>query len=321
MPSSPKSKLVEKANLHPRNLHRSPYDFELLTRAYPALKHFVTHNLGQTETIDFTNPQAVIALNRSLLKQYYGINHWDIPAGYLCPPIPGRADYIHYLADVLAHSNGGKLPDGNRVKILDIGMGANCVYPLIGSSTYGWHFTGTDIDARALQAAKKNVSLNPSVSALIECRLQANSAHIFKGGVYPNELFDVSMCNPPFHASLKEAQAGTIKKWKNLDRSRQAPALLNFGGQKSELWYSGGEAGFIGRMIEESLLISHQCFWFTTLVSKKENLETINRALTRAKAVEIKTIPMSQGQKISRIVAWTFLNPAEQLTWRENRWA
>jgi 23S rRNA (adenine1618-N6)-methyltransferase len=321
MPLSSKSKSVEKANLHPRNLHRSPYDFELLTRAYPALKHFVTHNLGKIETIDFTDPQAVIALNRALLKQYYGVNHWDIPAGYLCPPIPGRADYIHYLADVLAQSNGSKLPDGYRVKILDIGMGANCVYPLIGSSTYGWHFTGTDIDARALQAAKENVLLNPSVSTLIECRLQANSAHIFKGCVYPNEPFDVSMCNPPFHASLKEAQAGTVKKWKNLNRSRQAPALLNFGGQKNELWYNGGEAGFIGRMIEESILISHQCFWFTTLVSKKENLEIINRALTRAKAVEIKTIPMSQGQKISRIVAWTFLNPAEQLTWRENRWA
>jgi 23S rRNA (adenine1618-N6)-methyltransferase len=321
MPLNSKPKPAEKANLHPRNLHRSAYDFALLTQAYPQLKAFIIRNPHQTETVDFTDPKAVIALNKALLKQFYGVNHWDIPAGYLCPPIPGRADYVHYLADVLAESNDGALPAGKQIKVLDIGTGANCVYPLIGASSYGWHFTGTDVDATAIQAAKKNASLNPSVSGLIDCRLQTNSAHIFKGVIKPTEFFDITMCNPPFHASLKEAQAGTVKKWKNLDRSRQAPALLNFGGQKGELWYNGGEAGFISRMIEESAFIPHQCYWFTTLVSKKENLEGIYRALRRAKAVEVKTIPMSQGQKVSRIVAWTFLTEAGQLAWKSKGWA
>ena len=66
------------------------------------------------ESVDFANPAAVKALNRALLRQDYGLDYWDIPAGYLCPPIPGRADYVHYLADLLAADRGGGAPRHGR---------------------------------------------------------------------------------------------------------------------------------------------------------------------------------------------------------------
>jgi 23S rRNA (adenine1618-N6)-methyltransferase len=43
------------------------------------------------------------------------------------PSIPGRADYIHYIADLLAESNNGIIPR-SWDQGLDIGIGANCIY-------------------------------------------------------------------------------------------------------------------------------------------------------------------------------------------------
>ena len=91
----------KKGELHRRNKHNGQYDFPLLMGNYPPLKRFVSLNPLGTQTINFFNPQAVKALNKALLVTYYGIRYWDIPKQYLCPPIPGRADYIHYIADLI----------------------------------------------------------------------------------------------------------------------------------------------------------------------------------------------------------------------------
>ena len=137
----------EKPQLHPRNKHRGRYDFEKLTESNPELAPYVKLNPHNDLSIDFFNPDAVKMLNKALLKQYYDIANWDIPSHYLCPPIPGRADYIHHIADLLGSCNKGNIPSGNKIKCLDIGVGANCIYPLIGNKEYGWSFIGCDIDA------------------------------------------------------------------------------------------------------------------------------------------------------------------------------
>jgi 23S rRNA (adenine1618-N6)-methyltransferase len=73
-------------------------------------------------------------------------------------------------------------------------------------------------------------------------------------------------------------------------------------------------------MVEQSKLVAHQCLWFSTLVSKKDTLPIIYKALKKENALDIRTISMTHGQKVSRIVAWTFLTPAEQATWRKEFW-
>ena len=319
MSLEPKQKPPEKENLHPRNSHRAGYDFKQLCKNSPALKQFVSLNQHNDESIDFSDPDAVKALNKALLKYFYGVEHWDIPDGYLCPPIPGRADYIHYVADILAGINNGDIPRGSKIQVLDIGMGANCVYPLIGSYVYDWQFVGTDIDPVAIRSAQNIVSLNKYFQDKIEFRTQANKAHIFSGMIRKDEGFDITICNPPFHASLQEAQISAAAKWKKLGLSKQATAL-NFGGQKTELWCYGGEAGFIRRMVEQSAAVARQCLWFSTLVSKKDTLPVIYKALKKVSALDVKTITMAHGQKVSRIVAWTFLTGAEQSDWRNKFW-
>ncbi|MBA2369515.1 MAG: 23S rRNA (adenine(1618)-N(6))-methyltransferase RlmF [Candidatus Protochlamydia sp.] len=290
----------QKTELHPRNRHRELYDFKQLIKTCPDLAKFIRANEYGNESINFANPMAVKMLNKAILKAFYNLT-WDIPEHYLCPPIPGRADYIHYVADLLAEFNGGVIPQGNTVSILDIGVGANCIYPLIGHTEYGWSFVGTDIDPLALSIANGIVKQN-NLTDSITLRLQKSRKNIFKGIVGDSSRFDVTMCNPPFHATLAEANAGTKRKWKNL---KVKTNVLNFGGQGNELWCPGGEAAFIKQIIEESVDI--KCHWFTTLVSKAESLSSIYNKLKNLKALDVRTINMGQGQKKSRIVAWTFI--------------
>lgn len=271
------------------------------------------------ESIDFADQQAVKALNKALLKYFYNIPQWDIPKDYLCPPIPGRSDYIHYVADLLGSSDKGRIPKGNKIKVLDIGMGANCIYPIIGHQEYGWDFVGSDIDPLSVEAAKRIVDANKALQGHIEPRLQQSRMATFRGIVGAKEEFDLTICNPPFHASLKEAEQGTRQKWRNLKGEAEVKHVLNFGGNKAELWCPGGERAFVEQMIVQSAQIPKKCLWFTSLVSKSANLRSIYNALINANAFEVRTVQMSQGQKISRFVAWTFHNDAEQAEWAK-RW-
>ncbi len=307
---------TEKVNLHPKNAHRFGYDFERLIATNPDLNQYVLINEFNTQTIDFSNPDAVKSLNKSILMQDYGIINWDLPKDYLCPPIPGRVDYIHYLADLLATKNNAIIPEGENVVGLDIGIGSNCIYPILGNSIYDWSFVGTDTDENAIQNCKKILEQNTKLIDAISLQLQIESRFIFKNIILPEDKFAFTICNPPFHNSQAEATKSSIRKVNNLSETRTKSPVLNFGGQNAELWCDGGEIGFITQMIYESAKYPLQVFWFTTLVSKKENLPNIYKTLTKVQAVEVKTIDMAQGQKTSRVVAWTFLSESQQKNWK-----
>ncbi|PKL17180.1 MAG: 23S rRNA (adenine(1618)-N(6))-methyltransferase RlmF [Spirochaetae bacterium HGW-Spirochaetae-5] len=309
-----------KTGLHPRNPHRSRYDFKSLIESCAGLSEFVFINPYEDESINFADPAAVKMLNMSLLKHFYDISYWDIPDNYLCPPVPGRADYIHYIADLLGSCSNGIIPRGQSVSILDIGTGANCIYPIIGTHEYGWRFTGTDIDTSSIDSAREIIDRNARITALVELRHQKSRERIFHGIIRKDEYFDAAICNPPFHSSPEEAADGTIRKLNNLKLKNASEPVLNFGGQNNELWTPGGEEAFINRMIEESSEFSRNCLWFTTLISKKTTLPGVYKLLKRVDAAEVRTIDMAQGQKISRIVAWTFMDKNQQREWADKRW-
>lgn len=312
-----------KPTLHKRSKHHGRYNLDDLAKALPRLQAFMGTNKYGDLSIDFFDPAAVKALNRALLKRYYGVKYWDVPSGYLCPPIPGRAEYIHNVADLLSDSQQithAKVPRGSNVRCLDIGVGANCIYPLIGQSEYGWSFVGSDIDDVALFNAEEIVGKNPKISNSIEIRRQANQDLILKGIARENEQFDLCICNPPFHSSQKEALSGTQRKLKNLKGQQVEDPILNFGGQNNELWCTGGEVAFIGKLIEESQLYAKQILWFTTLVSKESNLEGLTIKLASTQAEEVKVLPILLGNKKSRILAWTYLSKSQQKAWAKYKW-
>jgi len=311
---------AEKTRLHPRNKNRSRYDLEAFLKSNPKLSNHIKPNKYGTDSIDFSNPIAVKVLNKSLLHHYYGIEKWEFPNENLCPPIPGRADYIHYIADLLAEYNSGIIPEGEKVKCFDIGAGASCIYPIIGTTEYNWNFIASDINSKSISSSDKIIQSNPSLQGKIDCRLQENKNHVFYGILGKEEKIDISICNPPFHSSLEKAKEGTRRKIKNLSGKKTKNPKLNFAGIHQELICEGGEYKFITNMVRESRKFAKNCFWFTTLVSKKSNLKGIYKALQKSETFQVKTIPMGTGNKTTRIIAWTFLSRKEQEEWKEKRW-
>ncbi len=295
------------AGLHPRNLHQGRYDLLALSETVPELKEIIFTNAYGQLSIDFANPDAVKLLNKALLLHFYELSYWDIPEGYLCPPIPGRADYVHHVGDLLARDHDRKVPQGPEIRVLDIGTGANLIYPIVGTSLFGWNFVGTEIEFQALSNAAEIIAANSRLVDKVALRYQEDPLAIFKSVIEEGDYFELSICNPPFHESAEVAQQGSQRKIKNLKGSASSDPILNFGGQATELWTAGGEIGFIGRMIQESVTFQKQVGWFTVLVSKSAHLSYFQAQLEKVGVKSQRVIDMGQGNKRSRILAWSFL--------------
>ncbi len=288
-----------KDKLHPRSFHNQPYNFQELILKVPELKSFIVKNREGMDTLQFANPKAVYLLNKALLLHFYNLDFWNIPNQNLVPPIPGRADYMHYLADLL------KVDTSQKVNVLDIGTGASLVYPLIGSSVYNWNFVATDIEPKSIEVAQEIIDKNPHLTSKITLRVQSDNKKILLGIINKEDYFDAVMCNPPFFKSKKEAETQTLRKLKGLDKRTTPKLINNFSGESNELWCNGGELAFVLNYIKESFLFKTQVGWFTSLISNEDNLKPLQIELKKS-AKEIKVIDMSQGNKKSRILAWRF---------------
>lgn len=285
-----------KKNFHPNNLHDNGYNFDELLKANPVLEAFVSENQYGNLTVDFSDPKAVKEINRSLLMAYYKVKVWEFPDENLCPPIPGRVDYIHHVNDLLTTSSITE-----NITVFDIGTGATCIYPLLGNAVYGWNFVGTDIDLDSLDAAQDIIDDN-ELDPQILLRQQFDENNILTGVIEKEDAFTVAMCNPPFYKSAEEARGANRRKTRNLGTN----AVRNFAGNNNELWYVGGEKAFLHNYLYQSSLYKTQCTWFTSLVSKKENVESMEKSAKKLGVKEFKVIPMHQGNKVTRIVAWSY---------------
>lgn len=279
--------------LHSKNKFNKGYNFDELIKNNPTLKEFIIKNKFDTFSIDFSNPKAVKELNKALLFSYDKISIWDFPDENLCPPIPGRLDYIHHLADLISSEE--------NIKILDIGTGATCIYPLLGVAEFNWNFVATDIDLDSLDTAQDIIDDN-DLDANIKLRQQFDEQHILKGILEEEDSFSATMCNPPFYKSAEEAQGANRRKTRNLGNN----AVRNFSGNNNELWYVGGEKAFLHTYLYESSQFTKASKWFTSLVSKKENVESLQKSGKKLGVKEFKVIPMNQGNKVTRIVCWRF---------------
>ncbi len=286
--------------MHPRNKYQGNYDFKNLISDYPPLSNYIIQNPRGDDSITFSDSASVKALNKALLKSYYNIEYWDLPEGYLVPPIPSRSDYIHHVADLLDQNKSA-----TQVTMLDIGTGANLIYPIVGISAYGWTVVGCDTDQQALNNAQTILDQNPQLGRACTLRHQPNKKHILKGVINSDDRFDIVVCNPPFHTSALKAQKASGRKRKNL-KYKESSSTLNFGGQSHELWYPGGELAFLKIYIRQSKTYRSQCGWFTALISSHRILDSLQNLLKEVNAKETKVIDMKHGQKVSRILGWKF---------------
>ncbi|KAG8368117.1 hypothetical protein BUALT_Bualt15G0011800 [Buddleja alternifolia] len=317
---------AEYRRIHPRNKYSdNPPDFGLLSSLYPTFQPYVFYSHDGRPKIDWTDFNATRELTRVLLQHDHGLNWW-IPDGQLCPTVPNRSNYIHWIEDLLASdiipaSNA----DGDVKKGFDVGTGANCIYPLLGASVLGWKFVGSDITDVAIEWANRNVESNPHIADLIEIRRVATEDKTFHieelqntrettnegvkkgysgppillGVVKDGESFDFCMCNPPFFETMDEA--GLNPK-------------TSCGGTPDEMVCSGGELAFITRIIEDSVKLKHTFRWYTSMVGRKLNLNILVSELWNLGATVVKTTEFVQGRTSRWGLAWSFLPPSRKIT-------
>jgi 23S rRNA (adenine1618-N6)-methyltransferase len=228
--------------------------------------------------------------------------------------------------------------DGSKVKGFDIGTGANCIYPLLGASLFGWSFVGSDFTVVALEWAEKNVQSNPHFSDLIEIRdskvpPQCSSVPeventerektiqeeaeisatvksdyhdnksfiepaVLLGVVKENETFDFCMSNPPFFETFEEA--GLNPK-------------TSCGGTPEEMVCNGGEQAFVSRIIKDSAVLRQRFRWYTSMLGKKANLKLLISKLWEVGVTIVKTTEFVQGQTSRWGLAWSFMPIARKI--------
>ncbi|KAG2648122.1 hypothetical protein PVAP13_1NG049100 [Panicum virgatum] len=318
----------EAPSIHPRNRYAAAApDFAALAELYPSFRPFVSVSERGRASVDFTDFSATRELTRVLLLHDHGVNWW-IPDGQLCPTVPNRSNYIHWIEDLLSSNLIPPVSSSSgRVRGFDIGTGANCIYPLLGASLLGWSFVGSDVTDVALEWAKKNVENNPQLAELIEIRnanaasLSAESEAIVResirenvlepaedvamqkppvlvGVVKESESFDFCVCNPPFFESIEEA--GLNPK-------------TSCGGTAEEMVCPGGELAFVTQIIEDSVSLKNSFRWFTSMVGRKANLKLLMSKARKAGASVVKTTDFVQGQTARWGLAWSFIAPRNKV--------
>jgi 23S rRNA (adenine1618-N6)-methyltransferase len=307
---------TSKAGLHRQNPFAAPYPLNELCQHQPALQQHLRDTPAGL-SVDFANPDAVQLLNAALLHWRYGLADYRLPAGNLCPAVPGRLDYLLNLRDLLMADQVGKTIPARKIQLLDVGCGANLIYSLLAACELKWQVIATDIDVASLQHAQQLLA-QYRLEKQIVLRQQPDPLRIFSNILVAGQYVDLTVCNPPFHADAAAAAAGTARKRRGLG---VATTGLNFAGQSNELWCAGGEWGFLSRMIDESRTFGSQVYWFSSLVSKAENLAPLQKQLQAVGSSRQQIIPMQQGNKQSRILCWSFLTAAQQQLWRQHRWA
>ncbi len=284
-------------NLHPRNKFNQEYDFKKLIKRVPELKNHLIILPDNRQSLNFRDPEAVFLLNKALLEYGYQIKEWDTLPNSLSPSIPGRLNYIQYLADLIHAQPKAK------IKILDIGTGSGLIYPILGFLEFGWHFVASDTHIPSLQHAHKIISSNPNLKKGIEIRHQEDSRRILKGIIKEGEFYDAIMCNPPFYKSRDDYRQTVLRKNQKLHKETENSSA-NFQGLSNELWYPGGEQKFISNMIYESFDLKDQIGICSVLVSNKDNLKPLKAILEYHKIQDILVTQMNQGNKINRILSW-----------------
>ncbi|XP_031766004.2 RNA N6-adenosine-methyltransferase mettl16 isoform X2 [Galleria mellonella] len=223
---------------------------------------------------------------------YFFVFIFYIPEDRLVPTLPLRLNYILWIEDLL-----NAIEKINNIWGLDIGTGACAVYPLLAARKNKWHMIGTETDDISFQKAEENVKRN-HLQDLIEVRKNLTSSVIEQ--LFEDEfkqVFDFSMCNPPFYSSVQE-----------LCESR-SPARLppknGFTGSPQELITEGGELQFCRKYLKESKIYKDKVLIYTTMVGHKYNLKELLQDL-KLEGITHTYTEFCQGRVTRWGLAWTY---------------
>ncbi|KAG6610656.1 putative methyltransferase METT10D [Phytophthora cinnamomi] len=292
---------------HDRNRYKdSPPDFYALGQQYPEFKQYL-RNVDEAKcraSLAWDDPFAVRELTKTLLLHDFGLE-WEIPINRLCPPLPNRLNYLHWIEDLLSQAacksfveqtagenHQPSTTEEMLVSGIDVGTGANCIYALLGATMNKWKFIATEIDSDSYECAKKNVVRNHLETVISVKRTHTNKLLMEPlQDEPPDRRFHFVMCNPPFFDHMNEA-----------DTNPDASCM----GSANEMVFPGGEVAFIGSMIAESVELQTRVLWFTSMVGRKSSLRKLLAMLREKQVRSTRTTEFFQGRTKRWGIAWTF---------------
>ncbi|KAJ2234492.1 hypothetical protein IWW45_003356 [Coemansia sp. RSA 485] len=274
--------------------------YKALAEKFPELTPFLVPMQSSERrpwcSIDFKDPLAVRALNRALLKVYFGLDV-TLPRDSLCPKVANRLNYLRWIK----HNISCDFPL-EPLKGLDIGTGSSCIYPLLGARFLECcSFVATEINAESVRIAIANVAQNDLVDKIHvyqnpnrELKLPLDCAD------FPGRSFTFSMCNPPFYANEEERTA--------LRESKADSPSLNTLAKADELYTEGGEEQFLSDMADESKILAERIVWYTTMVGRKRTLGVLKAKLASLGAKQIREGTLVQGKTSRWVLGWSFVD-------------
>jgi 23S rRNA (adenine1618-N6)-methyltransferase len=271
-------------------------DFLTLIKEFPELKKYILKQNEDNEDefqFDWSNNELSLLMDKSILNYYFNIKYYDIPNGFLIPPIPSRINYINLINSIITKLI--KDIDIKNIIGIDIGTGANIIYPILGYSIYKWKFICTEINKEAYNNAKLILQKN-NLENNINIIKQNNKDNIFISILNRENKYIFSMCNPPYYNYENEIKLE--------DKKRDNE--YNF----DEIYYKNGEYGFFQRYFEESICYKNNVFLYTILIGKKINAENIYDKLSSYNDI-IKIYNMQKiltGNNVRYIIYWSFFN-------------
>ena len=295
----------QEGGMHPKNRYRYERpDFRRFVEICPEFRQYTTTSSTEDGhvSVDFRNWDACRELVRLQFQEDFGIS-WTIPKPHLVPPIANRLNYLCFIHDLISlWSPEPKNRASYEYKVLDIGCGANLVYPLLGAVYFGWSFVGCDVNTDALRIAATNRDANPSISPCIilkkvasqPCQGNNGTRGIIGSCLDDDDTFDACVCNPPFFSNFSDMG--------------QNP-LTNYGGTSMEMVYPGGEESFVIEMIQDSAQHKHSIAWFSTMVGKKQTLKHAKKLLYSLGNTCIRTHELVQGTTHRWVISWSFVAP------------
>ena len=266
-------------------------DFLILIKEFPELKKYIKKHDEKIEefSFDWSNNDLSLLMTKSILNYYFNIKYYDIPKGFLIPPVPSRLNYLNLINELIKD-----IKKENIIGV-DIGTGANIIYPILGNSIYNWKFICSEINNESYNNAKLILQKN-NLEENINLIKQENKNNIFVSIINQENKYTFSMCNPPYYDYEQEIKIE--------DKKRDTE--YNF----DEVYYEKGELGFFERYFEESICYKKNIFLFTILIGKKSNSEIIydkiNSYNNIIKLCDIKKI--MTGNNVRYIIYWSFYN-------------
>ncbi|KAJ2716101.1 Methyltransferase-like protein 16 [Coemansia spiralis] len=297
-----------------------------LAEDFAELQPHLVAGAGGRSTIDFRVPDSVRVLNRALLHVYFGLDV-HLPSDSLCPAVANRLSYLTWIRDNVI----SELQPGGKLAGLDIGTGASCIYPLLGSRAIpGCTFVGTDINRESIAAARANVlrnGLQASIDLVVNAdrgvKLPLDAAEFpLPVADADGAVFAFCMCNPPFYKDSSERQ--------QLAHMKARPPGLDTGGKCDELYTAGGEEEFLAGLVDESVVHRKRIRWFTTMTGKKSTLAALAARARAAQAKHVREGRLVHGRTTRWVLAWSFYektrfcvdvglrSPIEALRWFED---